>query len=339
MERCIMMKSIIAKDGKIEIVAQPIPDCAAAYVLVKTKYTAISPGTEMLLLKESINQSVQLGYSAVGEVIEVGEQVENIQVGDIVACYGAPYVGHSSFLHVPKTLIAKVPAHIPMQYAAFAAHGTIAIHAIRKAQLQFGETVAIVGLGVLGQMIAKICNAAAYDVIAYDQLPERVAMMDGNNGIQAFATIDHFEQAIIKTTNGYGVDAVLLCAGGKHSDTTSRSLSWIRKQGKVVIVGDVEPDFEREEMFRKEATITISRAGGPGRYDPLFEQQAIDYPYEYVRWTEGRNLQQFIRLLEKGRIDVAPFISSIESIDNAEHVYNNLMTNPQELTKLFNYEV
>ena len=338
MERCMMMKSIIAKNGKIEIEAQPLPDCAPAYVLVKTKYTAISPGTEMLLLQSSMNHPCRLGYSAVGEVIAVGEQVENIQVGDIVACYGAPYVSHSSYLHVPKTLIAKVPPQIPMQYAAFAAHGTIAIHAIRKAALQFGETVAIVGLGVLGQMIAKICSAAAYEVIAYDKLPERVAMIDGHKNIKAYSSLEDFELAIAEMTNGFGADAVLLCAGGKRSETTRRSLQWIRKQGKVVIVGDVEPDFDREDMFRKEAKITISRAGGPGRYDPLFEQQAIDYPFEYVRWTEGRNLQQYIRLLEKEAIDVAPFISSIESFENAKEVYNNLLTNTHELTKLFIYE-
>lgn len=333
-----MMKSIMAINGKIEIVEQQIPDLAPAYVLVKTKYTAISPGTEMLLLRNSINNSLRLGYSAVGEVVEVGDQVENAEVGDIVACYGAPYVGHSSYLHVPKTLITKVPAHIPMQYAAFAAHGTIAIHAIRKAKLQFGETVAIVGLGVLGQMIAKICNAAAYEVIAYDKLGERAAMLDGINGVKAFSNLDNFEQSVTETTNGFGADAVLLCAGGKRSETTRRSLSWIRKQGKVVIVGDVEPDFDREDMFSKEAEITISRAGGPGRYDPIFEQQAIDYPYGYIRWTEGRNLQAFIRLLANKRIDVAPFISSIESIADAPLVYKNLMNNPQALTKLFIFE-
>ncbi|MEO4052552.1 zinc-binding alcohol dehydrogenase [Solibacillus sp. CAU 1738] len=333
-----MMKTIMAINGNVEVVKQQIPELAPAYVLVKTKYTAISPGTEMLLLGNSIDNSLRLGYSAVGEVVEVGEQVDNVEVGDIVACYGAPYVGHSSFLHVPKTLVAKVPAHIPMQNAAFAAHGTIAIHAIRKANLQFGESVAIVGLGVLGQMIAKICSAAAYEVIAYDKMAERAAMIDGHNGIKAFSTIEDFERAIADTTNGFGVDAVLLCAGGKRSETTRRSLSWIRKQGKVVIVGDVEPDFDREDMFSKEAEITISRAGGPGRYDPIYEQQAVDYPYGYIRWTEGRNLQEFIRLLANKRIDVAPFISSIESVDDAPLVYKNLMKNPQELTKLFIFE-
>ncbi|MEH7226068.1 zinc-binding alcohol dehydrogenase [Bacillus sp. JJ1566] len=323
------MKRIVARNKKIEIIEDEIPSIEGkpSYIIVKTLYSVISPGTELTILSNSENKQVHLGYSAMGEVVECGSEITDVKKGDLVACYGAPYVHHDEYLQVPKTLYAKVPESVDPKEAALGGLGAIAIHALRIANLQFGETVVIVGLGVLGQLIAKIANAAAYNVIAYDLHESRVDMIKKGN-IKSFATIEEMEEAIQIDTKAHGADAVLLCAGGKRSPLTHECLKWIRNKGKAVIVGDIEPDFPRDLMFGKEAQLLISRAGGPGRYDKVYEREAIDYPYEYIRWTEGRNLEEYIRLIKEKRIDVGPFIS--ETVEFSEA--------PQEFEKLFNKE-
>ncbi|WP_059173872.1 zinc-binding alcohol dehydrogenase [Bacillus sp. FJAT-27445] len=323
------MKRIVAHNKKIEIIEDEMPalDGKPSYVLIKTMYSVISPGTELTILSNSENKQVHLGYSAMGEVVECGSEITDVKKGDLVACYGAPYVHHDEFLLVPKTLYTKVPESVDPKEAALGGLGAIAIHALRIANLQFGETAVIVGLGVLGQLIAKIANAAAYNVIAYDLSKSRVEMLKEEK-FKSFATVEEMEEAIRIGTNSRGADAVLLCTGGKRSPLTQECLKWIRTKGKAVIVGDIEPDFPRDLMFAKEAEILISRAGGPGRYDKVYEKEAIDYPYEYVRWTEGRNVAEYIRLISEKRIDVRPFITELVELEDA----------PQEFEKLFEKE-
>lgn len=330
------MKALQAHDGVVKIAEIEQPELFEAGVLVETHYTAVSPGTERLLIEGSKQGVRQLGYSAVGKVKKVGQNVKSVRVGDMVACYGAPYVGHMEQLVVPEPLVAKCSAEVLPKHAAFVAHGTIAIHAIRQGQLQFGESVVVIGLGVLGQMIAKICAAASYEVICYEPNAKRAVMLKDTPGIEVFSDLTKMEQHIMDFTNGYGVDAVLLCAGGKHSETTSRSLEWVRKQGRIVIVGDVEPQFNREQLFIKEAVITISRAGGPGRYDVRYEKEATDYPYHYVRWTEGRNLAAYIRLLERKAIDVSDFVQLEIPFEDSASVYD-ILESSEALTAIIEY--
>lgn len=330
------VKALQAHDGVVKIAEIEQPELFEAGVLVETHYTAVSPGTERLLIEGSKQGVRQLGYSAVGKVKKVGQSVKSVRVGDMVACYGAPYVGHMEQLVVPEPLVAKCSAEVLPKHASFAAHGTIAIHAIRQGQLQFGESVVVIGLGVLGQMIAKICAAASYEVICYEPNAKRAVMLKDTPGLEVFSDLTKMEQHIMDFTNGYGVDAVLLCAGGKHSETTSRSLEWVRKQGRIVIVGDVEPQFNREQLFVKEAVITISRAGGPGRYDVRYEKEAIDYPYHYVRWTEGRNLAAYIRLLERKAIDVSDFVQLEIPFEDSAGVYD-ILESSEALTAIIEY--
>ncbi|OCA85867.1 alcohol dehydrogenase [Bacillus sp. FJAT-27225] len=334
------MKRIVARNKKVEIIedAMPALDGKPSYVLIKTMYSVISPGTELAILSISENKQVHLGYSAMGEVVECGTDITDVKKGDLVACYGAPYVHHDEYLLVPKTLYAKVPESVDPKEAALGGLGAIAIHALRIANLQFGETVVIVGLGVLGQLIAKIAHAAALNVIAYDLSKSRVDMLKEET-IQSFASIEEMEEAIQVGTKGHGADAVLLCAGGKRSPLTQECLKWIRKKGKAVIVGDIEPDFPRELMFSKEAELLISRAGGPGRYDTVYEREAIDYPYEYVRWTEGRNVEEYIRLIKEKRIDVEPFIKETVELEEAPKEFEKLFEKDSTtLTKLIHYK-
>lgn len=331
------MKSIVASNGVVHILERESPVIKPSFLLIKTLYSAISPGTEIGLVGLSKDREISLGYSAVGIVEECGEDVIDYRVGDIVACYGAPYVGHSEYLLVPITLCAKVPENLEPKQAALAGIGAIAIHALRVAKLEFGETVVIVGLGLLGQMIAKIANAAALNVVALDIQEERVSLLR-QEGIHSFTSTSEMEEELTKSTQSQGADAVLLCAGGKRSTLTHQSLSWIRKQGKVVIVGDIEPDFPREKMFAKEAQILISRAGGPGRYDPMYELQAMDYPYGYVRWTEGRNVAEYLRLVNENRINVQPFTTDLVDFHSAPLAYKDLISKQsQTLTKIIAY--
>ncbi|MCR2822058.1 zinc-dependent alcohol dehydrogenase [Lederbergia panacisoli] len=329
------MKSIVASNTKVKIIEKEIPEIKPSYILIKTLYSAISPGTEIGMIENSGGKEYAIGYSAVGTAIECGDNVEEIQKGDIVACYGAPYVHHSEYLLVPKTLCAKVPQKVTAEEASLCGLGAIAIHALRIANLQFGETVVVAGLGVLGQLIAKIADAAAINVLAYDISEERTNMLEN---IKSFSKVDDMELAIDQSTNNHGADAVLLCAGGKRSILTKQSLGWIRNKGKVVIVGDIEPDFPRALMFGKEAQILISRAGGPGRYDKIYEQQAIDYPYGFIRWTEGRNIGEYLRLVDEKRIYVQPFIKEKVSLSDAPGVFVSLMNKKTTtLTKLIDY--
>lgn len=329
------MKSIAASNGAVQILEKEKPTIKPSFLLIKTLFSAVSPGTEIEIIGVSEGKEISLGYSAVGVVEECGEDTPDYRVGDIVACYGAPYVGHAEYLLVPTTLCAKVPENVEPEQAALAGIGAIAIHALRVAKLQFGETVVVVGLGLLGQMIAKIANAAALHVIALDISEERVSMLQPD-GISSFSSVSNMENALMKATHNNGADAVLLCAGGKRSTLTHQSLSWIKNQGKVVIVGDIEPDFPRETMFAKEAQILISRAGGPGRYDKRYELQALDYPYGYVRWTEGRNVAEYLRLVNENRINVQTFITEIVDFNSAPQAYEDLI-NKQVLTKIIAY--
>jgi len=329
------LKSIVASNKKVRIIEKEIPVIKPSYVLIKTLYSAISPGTELGMIENSGGKEYAIGYSAVGTVFDCGDDVEELQKGDIVACYGAPYVHHSEYLLVPKTLCTKVPKNVTAEEASLCGLGAIAIHALRIANLQFGETVVVMGLGLLGQLIAKIADAAAYKVIAYDISAERTGMLENVN---SYSSVEDMEIAIDQSTNNHGADAVLLCAGGKRSILTKQSLRWIRNKGKVVIVGDIEPDFPRDLMFGKEAQILISRAGGPGRYDKVYEQQAIDYPYGFIRWTEGRNIGEYLRLVDEKRIDVQPFIKEKVNLNEAADVFESLINKKSTtLTKLIDY--
>lgn len=332
------MFSIIADKQEIKVIDKEKPVIKPAYLLIKTLHSAISPGTEASLIEVSKDRQVSLGYSAVGKVEECGEGVDNFKVGDVVAVYGAPYVEHSEYLLVPITLCAKVPANVDPKEAALGGIGAIAIHALRVPKIEFGETIVVVGLGLLGQMIAKIADAAACDVLAYDLSEERTKMLEDETGIRSFTKREDLETAIEELTGGNGVDAVLLCPGGKRSPLTGQSLEWVRKQGKVVIVGDIEPDFPRNLMFAKEAQIMISRAGGPGRYDVIYEKQAIDYPFGYVRWTEGRNVAEYLRLVSRGKINVKAFITDEVEFKNVAKAYDELLNKDSStLTKIINF--
>ena len=194
------------------------------------------------------------------------------------------------------------------------------------------------GLGIIGQLIAQIADASAYEVYSYDLSRERTELLGSKQNIKLFTERDDLEQAIGIDVIYRGVDAVFLCAAEKAAVNRTKFVM-DRDKGKVVIVGDIEPDFPRGKMFSKEASILISRAGGPGRYDEVYEKQAIDYHYGFVRWTEGRNMGEFLRMVSENRIDVSRYLTEEVAFDNISTAYEELTNKDSAiLTKVIKYD-
>ncbi|WP_309118282.1 zinc-binding alcohol dehydrogenase [Paenibacillus sp.] len=315
------MKAIATQQGNIVITELPAPTPTAGHVIVRTEYSAISPGTEMGFLKRMPEQPVVLGYSAVGIVEAVGDGVTDRYPGQRVACYGAPYARHAERLSMPSNLTAAVPDGVDPKEAAFAGLGAIAIHALRTASLSFGESTAVVGLGILGNLIAQISNAASYRTAGLDLDAGRVEALRRLGVPHAYASPEALEEKLADAVGPYGADAVLICASGPGEALINRAMSWLRDRGKIVIVGDVTTEYSRGDMFGKEVQVLISRAGGPGRYDASYERENRDYPIGYVRWTEGRNVGEYIRLLAENKITIAPLITDVFRLDRAEEAY------------------
>lgn len=323
------MKAIAASHGSITVLPDlAVPAPAKGHVLIRTEYSAISPGTELTALRRSTDTTIELGYSAVGIVEQVGPEVESLVPGQRVACYGAPYVRHAELMSVPVNLTAAVPDHVDPQEAAFAGLGAIAIHALRVADLRFGERAVVVGLGILGNLLAQIAAAASFVSLGYDRNPERVARLQQCGVPHAYSDQVALERSLHELSEGFGADSVLLCASGDGEKLINDSFTWIRDRGKIVIVGDITANFSRSAMFHKEAQVLISRAGGPGRYDPIYERQNQDYPYGHVRWTEGRNTREYIRLLAEGRIRVKPLITGVYPMADAKDAYDQHIQSP-----------
>lgn len=325
------MKAIIALEGRVESIELEEPVSEENYVIVKTQYSVISPGTEIMLKDSQSKEPIPLGYSAMGQVVEVGPGVASVKKGDRAACYGSPFVRHAEFLKVPKHLVVPLQDKIDAQEAAFVGIGAIAIHALRQANLQFGESVVVVGLGILGQIICQIAEASAIRVIGMDRISERVEKLKESGAQHVYDNEEETVRSIQAITDHAGADAVMLCVGGSSSGLIDKALHWLRDRGKIIIVGDVPMAFNREMLFQKEAQLLISRAGGPGRYQVDYERKGIDYPIGFVRWTEGRNMAEFIRLLEENKLNIAALITHRFHLNCMKEAYELYQYAPQQV--------
>lgn len=335
------MKVVTSSYGQVGTQHMPEPVCTDHHVIVENMYSAISPGTEMLMIDRSRHneRTVVLGYSSAGIVREVGFGVDKLSVGQRVACYGSPFVRHAEKIAVPKHLAVPLPDHVDIREAAFVAQGAIAIHALRQSDLRLGETAVVVGLGILGQLLCQIADAAGLRVIGYDLLPERGELLRASGAGRACSNAEELAAAIMERSEGAGADAVFVCAGGKAGGLIDQAIGWLRDRGKIVVVGDVKTEFDRNRLFGKEAQLLISRAGGPGRYDPVYESGGVDYPIGYVRWTEGRNMAEYVRLLADGKVRIGSMITSSVPIDEAASAYERFITDPRgQLGVLLSYE-
>jgi predicted dehydrogenase/threonine dehydrogenase-like Zn-dependent dehydrogenase len=344
------------KDGKAVVVDVPIPSPRPGTVLVQTNASLVSAGTERMVVEfaqkslvgkaasrpdlvkqvldkarregvvptlnaalNKLDQPMALGYSSAGIAVELGEGVTNFQVGDRVACAGGGYAVHAEYAIVPVNLVAKISATVPMQEGAFATLGSIAMHGFRLAEPQLGESVVIVGLGLLGLITAEISKAAGCNVIGVDLDEERV-LLAREMGYQAFLRQDA-EPAIANFTENLGADIVLICADTPSNDPVIFAGNIARDRGSVISLGAVGLDIPRSIYFYKELTFKVSRSYGPGRYDSGYEEGGNDYPIGFVRWTAGRNLKNFVALIDKKLINLKPLISHRIPIENATKAY------------------
>jgi predicted dehydrogenase/threonine dehydrogenase-like Zn-dependent dehydrogenase len=265
------------------------------------------------------------GYSAAGTVIATGEEVAGFSVGDRVACAGAGIANHAEIIDVPVNLAVRIPDGLGTEFASTVTLGAIAMQGVRRTQPTLGETVVVVGLGILGQLTVQLLRANGCRVIGVDLSSQRVrkALDNGMNfGIDP--STEEYVERVFKLTGGSGADAVIVTAATESDQVISEAMQACRKKGRVILVGDVGLHLKRSDFYAKELDFLISTSYGPGRYDPLFEEGGQDYPLPYVRWTETRNMEEYLRLLAEGRVSLANLASQPYDIDRATEAYDAL---------------
>ena len=363
------MKQVFLKGKEVVVEDVPLPICNENEVLVANAYSAISVGTERSIItkgkgpsvisvlkstalmkkalsylkKKGIREAVSyarelreaygpLGNSSAGIVIAVGKNVIDINVGDRVACAGGRKANHAEVVAVPRNLVAKIPDGVSFEEASFTTLGAIAMHGIRRAGRQFGETIVILGVGLLGQQAVQIAKAAGYKVIAIDKDPERIDLAKKMGADLGLVVGKHdIEKDVLYHTNGIGADAVVIYAATPSSEPVNQAMRLARKKGRIVVVGAVGMSLERPVFYEKELDFLMSRSYGPGRYDPLYEERGIDYPIGYVRWTENRNMQAFLDLLKDKKVDVKPLISVIFPVEQTKEAYELIVKGEKKI--------
>ena len=355
------MKQVLqrTRTGDITVADVPPPQLLAGCVLVRVAASLVSAGTERAssefasknilqkakarpdlvrevwrkIQREGVLSTVQAvrsrldqpsapGYSSSGTVVAVAEEVTDIRAGDRVACAGAGYAIHAEYANIPRLLVARIPDQsVSFEDAAFSTVGAVCLHGIRTAEVKLGDIVAVIGLGLLGQLTSQMLHAAGCRVIGLDILPERAALATHLGAHAACSSTLEFRDLCVQLTRGAGVDAVLITAETPSSDPVNLSGDIARDRAIVVAVGTVGMDIQRKAFYDKELDFRISRSYGPGRYDAAYEQKGRDYPIGYVRWTETRNMEAFLQLVAERKLNLRPLITHRFSIEDAENAY------------------
>ncbi|MBX5477555.1 MAG: bi-domain-containing oxidoreductase [Pyrinomonas methylaliphatogenes] len=354
------MKQVLQdpKEKRVRVVDVPPPVAQRGRVLVRTAASLISAGTERMtvemgqkgllgkarerpdlvrqviqraknegllntlrVVRARLSSSTALGYSAAGTVIAVGEEVAGISVGDRVACAGAGFASHAEIISVPKNLCARVPSGVSMEHAAFGTLGAIALQGVRLAEPTLGEAVVVIGLGLLGQLTVQLLKANGCRVFGID-LDERKVELARSLGADEAAVMNaETRRAVMDWSRGRGADAVLVTAATSSNEPIEFAGEIARLRGRIIAVGLVGMNVPRKVYYEKELSLIVSRSYGPGRYDPEYEERGHDYPFAYVRWTEGRNLEAFLDLAAEGRVKLDPLITHRFKIEEAEEAY------------------
>ena len=352
------MKQILQRGGRFSVEDVPTPALQPGCVLVRTRASLLSAGTERAVAQAAqkglvqraierpelvrqvlqrvaaeglsntieavrgrMDEPVPVGYSAAGTVIRAGADASMFNAGDLVACAGAGYANHAEILCVPRNLCVAVPAGVTAEDASFGTVGAIALHGVRLARLDVGSTVAVIGLGLLGQLAAQIATASGCRVLGVDLQPDRVDLAR-QLGVDLATTPEFAVEMAASMTSGVGVDAVLITADTASNDPIELAGDLARDRATVVAVGAVGLKVPRPTYYNKELTLLVSRSYGPGRYDPEYELEGRDYPIAYVRWTENRNLGSFLDLVARGRIRVAPLVTHRFPLTSAVEAYD-----------------
>lgn len=358
------MRQVLVKGGGVVVDDVPTPGVSPRGILVRVRSSCVSVGTEMAGVRSSgeplyrralrhpenvkkvlrrirdeglkatttfvrgkLETGAPTGYSAAGIVMAVGDEVDGFAVGDRVACAGAT-ANHAEVIDVPVNLAVKVPEGLDLELASTVTLGAIALQGVRRTNPTMGETIVVVGLGVLGQITAQLLRANGCRVIGVDLDAARVrrALENGmHEGIDP--TQDSYVDRVYRLTDGFGADAVIVTAATSSDKVISEAMQACRKKGRVVLVGDVGLNLNRADFYRKELDFLISTSYGPGRYDPLYEESGLDYPLPYVRWTENRNMAEYLRLLADGSVRLKNLYASSFPIDQASAAYGALKGN------------
>lgn len=269
---------------------------------------------------------VAIGYSCAGRVVGVGEGVTLFEPGDAVACAGANQATHSELVVVSESLTVKLPEGCDMRSASSVAVGAIAMQGVRRAGVQLGETVALIGLGLVGLLAVQLLKAAGARVVGVDPDAGRVELATRLGLDEGCSEPELFQPAVDRFTRHMGADVCMITAASTGNEIVQQAMEVTRRKGRVVVVGIVGMDLQRNPLYEKEIDLLVSTSYGPGRYDDRYEGKGVDYPYAYVRWTEKRNMEEYLRLIADGRIDVATVAEEFpldETADAFERLKNS----------------
>lgn len=358
------MKQVLIRRGNIAVENVPAPLVEPGNVLVEVGYSLISAGTEISsvqggrksLVARAVEQPDKVlkviehlrsqglqrtvarvrgqldagyptGYSCSGIVIQVGEGVTDVYPGDRVACAGAGIANHAEIVLVPRNLMVSVPEGCSLRDAASVTIGSIAMQGVRRADPRLGETVALIGLGLVGQLTLQLLKAAGCRVIGFDLDQRRIALAQKLGADHAFdsSTVD-VPGKIRQLTEGHGADSVIITAGSQSDVIVQQAMEMARRKGRVVVVGAVGLGLQRSPFYEKELDFLISCSYGPGRYDARYEEEGVDYPYAYVRWTENRNMGEYLRLVAEGKVQLDLVLEQEYEVAEATQAYQALQT-------------
>jgi predicted dehydrogenase/threonine dehydrogenase-like Zn-dependent dehydrogenase len=344
------------KTGQTGVEEIPVPKPRAGQALVRVAASLVSAGTERMLVEfagksllgkarsrpdlvkqvldrmrregvlvtlgaafNRLDQPMPLGYSSAGSIVALGEEMSGFKVGQRVACAGGGFAVHAEYNIVPRNLLTPLPDAVDFESAAFTTLGAIALHGFRLAGPQIGDTVAIIGMGLLGLLTGQIAAAAGCRVLGIEVNPQRVAMA-ASLGLEAVLREQAVESALAFTVNR-GFDVVIICADTPSNDPVELAAVIARDRANVVATGAVGLTFPRKIYYEKELNFVNSRSYGPGRYDTSYEEDGKDYPLGYVRWTEGRNFAAVVDLMANGKLKIAPMITHRFPIEKAAEAY------------------
>src|SRR4051794_30183183 len=271
------------------------------------------------LVRGAVSDDSLLGYSSAGVVLHTGG-VADFRVGQNVACAGAGNANHAEVVSVPANLVAPVPDGVSLRDAAFTTVGAIAMQGVRRTEPQLGERIVVVGLGLIGLITVQLLRAAGCRVLGIEPSAERRALAEQFGGERVVAP-DAAPAAVKEWTAGVGADAVLITASSSGDAIVNQAIEMLRRKGRVIVVGDVGLGMQRGPIYQREADFLISTSYGPGRYDPTYEEGGLDYPIAYVRWTENRNMEEFLRLVGTGAVQVAPLVELELPVERAQEAY------------------
>ena len=368
------MKQVLIKKGIPYAAEVPAPQVEDGEVLVRLQASCLSIGTELSgirgsaipMWKKAIAQPEKVltvmqiardhgikkaigtvkekkeaehltGYSASGVVIAIGANIKDLAVGDSVACAGAQYSHHAEYIRVTRNLCVSMPEKLDFEAASTVTLGAIALQGVRRSKPTLGETFVVVGLGILGQLTAQILRANGCRVIGIDPDHARIDKAMSLGMDYGVHPNDTDTDTVARMTDGFGADSVIITAATPSDEVVSSAFKMCRKKGRVVLVGDVGLNLNRADFYTKEIDFLISTSYGPGRYDKSYEEQGLDYPISYVRWTENRNMAEYLRLIVEGYVQISPLVSSRYPIEEASAAYEDVSGEDKPLVALFIY--